>query len=127
MVIGSSIMPASERFTTSTWWAWSSMDRLRWMMPSPPWRAMATAIRASVTVSIGEEISGTRTVIRFETREAVVTWDGTTSLSAGCSSTSSKVRPSRSKGCGTPAALRSSGGSTDQPFARRGDAIMLSP
>ena len=73
MVIGSSIIPASERLTTSTWWAWSSMDRLRWMMPSPPCRAMATAIRASVTVSIGEETSGTRTVIRLDTRDAVVT------------------------------------------------------
>ena len=118
MVIGSSIIPASERLTTSTWCAWSSMDRLRWMMPSPPWRAIATAIRASVTVSIGEEIRGTWTVIRLDTRDDVVTWEGMTSLSAGCSSTSSKVSPSVSKGCGTPAALRSSDGSTDQPFAR---------
>ena len=46
------------------------------MMPSPPWRAIATAIRASVTVSIGEEISGTWTVIRFDTREAVATCGG---------------------------------------------------
>jgi hypothetical protein len=38
MVIGSSIMPASDRFTTSTWCAWSSIERLRWMMPSPPCR-----------------------------------------------------------------------------------------
>src|SRR5918998_3522095 len=89
------------------------------MMPSPPCRAMATAIRASVTVSIGEEIRGTRTVTRLDTREVVVTWDGITSLSVGWSSTSSNVRPSRWKGCGTPATLRSSGGSTDQPFARR--------
>ena len=118
MVIGSSIIPASDRLTTSTWWAWSSIDRLRWMMPRPPWRAIATAIRASVTVSMGEEINGTWTVIRLETREAVVTCDGMTSLSAGCSSTSSKVRPSVSKGCGTPAALRSaSDDTTDTPFA----------
>ena len=120
MVIGSSIIPASERLTTSTWCAWSSMDRLRWMMPSPPCRAIATAIRDSVTVSIGEETRGTWTVIRFDTRDDVVTWEGMTSLSAGCSSTSSKVSPSRSKGSGTPAALRSSDGSTAQPFARLG-------
>jgi hypothetical protein len=42
------------------------------MMPIPPCRAIATAIRASVTVSMGEEINGTFTVIRLETREAVV-------------------------------------------------------
>src|SRR5918998_4988859 len=96
------------------------MDRLRWMMPSPPCRAMATAIRDSVTVSIGEEISGTWTSIRFDTREEVVTSDGTMSLSAGCSSTSSKVSPSRSKGAGTPAALRSSDGST-ATLSRRND------
>src|SRR3954452_10190322 len=84
---------------------------------------MATAIRDSVTVSIGEERSGTRTLTRFDTREAVVTWEGITSLSAGCSSTSSKVSPSLSKGCGTPATLRSSGGGTDRPFARRSGGI----
>jgi hypothetical protein len=44
---------------------------------------MATAIRASVTVSIGEESSGTFTVIRFEIRDAVLTSDGMMSLSAG--------------------------------------------
>ena len=53
------------------------------MMPSPPCLAMATAIRASVTVSIGEEISGTFTVMRYEIREAVLTSDGMMSLSAG--------------------------------------------
>jgi hypothetical protein len=126
MVIGSSIIPASDRLTTSTWWAWSSIDRLRWMMPSPPWRAIATAIRASVTVSIGEEISGTLTVIRFETREAVATWDGMTSLSAGCNKTSSNVRPSVSNGCGTPAALRSpKDGGTNRPFAGLEEAPIL--
>ena len=42
------------------------------MMPSPPCRAIATAIRTSVTVSIGDDISGTFTVIRLETRDAGV-------------------------------------------------------
>ena len=35
--------------------AWSSIDRLRCRMPRPPWRAMAIAMRASVTVSIALE------------------------------------------------------------------------
>ena len=107
MVIGSSIMPASDRLTMSTWWAWSSMDRLRWITPRPPWRAMATAIRASVTVSIGEETSGIFTEIRFDTGVLVSTSDGMMSLWLGCSSTSSKVRPNVANGCGTPAGVRS--------------------
>ena len=35
--------------------------RLRWMMPMPPWRAMAMAIRASVTVSMARETRGSLT------------------------------------------------------------------
>ena len=97
MVIGSSIMPASERLTMSTWCAWSSMDRLRWITPRPPWRAIATAIRASVTVSIGEEISGIFTEIRLDTGVLVSTSDGMMSLWLGCSSTSSKVSPTRER------------------------------
>ena len=53
------------------------------MIPRPPWRAMATAIRASVTVSMGELISGTFNEMRLETRELVSTSDGMTSLCAG--------------------------------------------
>jgi len=56
-------MPASDRFTMSTCPAWSSIDMLRCSTPTPPWRAMATAIRASVTVSIAEETSGTLRVM----------------------------------------------------------------
>ena len=111
MVIGSSTMPASDLFTTSTWCAWSSIERLRWMMPSPPCRAMATAIRASVTVSIGEEISGILTEIRFETQVEVSTWEGATSLSLGCNKTSSNVNPRVANGPGTPAGVRSPGNS----------------
>ena len=40
------------------------MDRLRCSTPAPPMRAMATAIRASVTVSMAEESSGTFSRIR---------------------------------------------------------------
>src|SRR6188768_3223216 len=83
------------------------MERLRWMMPRPPWRAIATAIRASVTVSIGEEISGIFTEIRLDTGVLVSTSDGMMSLWLGCSSTSSKVRPNVANGCGTPAGVRS--------------------
>ena len=124
MVIGSSIIPASERLTMSTWWAWSSIDRLRWMMPSPPWRAIATAIRASVTVSIGEETNGTFTLIRLDTRDSVCTAEGMTSLSAGWSSTSSKVSPRVSKGWGTPVALSSPEfGNTRTAFHALGEKV----
>ena len=51
-------MPASERLTISTWAACSSTERLRCSTPMPPWRAIAMAIRASVTVSIALETSG---------------------------------------------------------------------
>ena len=59
-VTGLVIMPASDRLTMSTCCACSSTDRLRCSTPTPPWRAMAIAIRASVTVSIDAETSGTR-------------------------------------------------------------------
>jgi hypothetical protein len=77
---------------------------------------MATAIRASVTVSIGELISGTFSVMRLETRELVSTSDGMTSLWAGWSSTSSKVSPSVANGSGTPVAERSEGSDNSGPF-----------
>src|SRR5215207_1698350 len=92
------------------------MDRFRWMMPRPPWRAMATAILASVTVSIGELSSGTLAQIRLETREDVSTSAGMISLCAGWSRTSSKVRPSVSNGSGTPVAVRSEGNDNCSPF-----------
>ena len=57
-VTGLVTMPASDRFTRSTWSAWSSIERLRCSTPMPPWRAMAIAIRASVTVSIALDTSG---------------------------------------------------------------------
>ena len=57
-VTGLVTMPASDRFTRSTCSAWSSIDRLRCSTPMPPWRAIAIAIRASVTVSIALETSG---------------------------------------------------------------------
>ena len=51
------------------------------------------AIRASVTVSIADDTSGTRNVMSRVSRVLVSTSLGTTSEAAGSSSTSSKVRP----------------------------------
>ena len=55
----------------------------------PPWRAIAMAMRDSVTVSIAADSSGTRTVISRVSREVVSTSLGMTSVSPGSSSTSS--------------------------------------
>ena len=55
----------------------------------PPWRAMAIAIRDSVTVSIAAETSGMRSEISRVSRAVVSTSDGITSVSPGSSRTSS--------------------------------------
>ena len=57
-VIGSMIMPLSERLTLRTWSAWASMLMFLWMIPIPPSCAIAMASADSVTVSIAAEISG---------------------------------------------------------------------
>ncbi len=54
-VTGWLTIPDSDRLTRSTWPACSSIDRLRCSTPMPPWRAIAIAIRASVTVSIAAD------------------------------------------------------------------------
>ena len=59
-VMGSTIMPLSARFTFSTWVACSSAVRFLWMMPMPPSRAMMTAVRHSVTVSMALDTMGMR-------------------------------------------------------------------
>ena len=59
---------------------------------SPALRAMAIAIRASVTVSMAEETSGTFSVIRRVSRAVVSASPGITMECAGSSRTSSKVR-----------------------------------
>ena len=89
VVTGCVTMPASDRLTRSTCWACSPTDRFRCSTPRPPWRAIAMAMRASVTVSMAADRSGTLTSIRRETREEVSTSVGSTSLSAGSRSTSS--------------------------------------
>ena len=93
-VTGSTIIPASERFTLSTSATCSAIERLRWTMPMPPSRASAIASRASVTVSIAAETIGISSVIVGVSRVTVETSFGRTADSAGTSSTSSKVRPS---------------------------------
>src|SRR5438270_3525081 len=94
-VTGSTIIPDSERFTLSTSATWSAIDRLRWTIPIPPSRASAIARRASVTVSIAAETIGIASSMRGVRRVAVETSFGSTCDSAGTSSTSSKVSPSR--------------------------------
>src|SRR4029079_2492459 len=91
-------MPASDRLTRSTCAAWSSIDRLRWRIPTPPWRAIAIAIRASVTVSIADDTSGTRIRRLRVSWVEVSTWLGLTSDSAGRRRTSSNVSPTRANG-----------------------------
>ncbi len=82
-VTGLVIMPDSERLTRSTWSAWSSMERLRCSTPMPPWRAMAIAIRASVTVSIALDSSGMDNSMLRVSFVRVLTRLGTTSDSPG--------------------------------------------
>lgn len=50
-------------FTFRTSLAWNSGVQLWWMKPIPPVSAIAMAIPASVTVSIGEETNGVFSVI----------------------------------------------------------------
>src|SRR6056297_509931 len=71
------------------------MGRLRCRTPTPPCRAMAIAMRDSVTVSIALETNGMRTAILLVTRLDVSTSLGTISDSPGSSRTSSNVRPCR--------------------------------
>ena len=93
-VIGLVIIPDSDRFTRSTCMAWSSSERLRCSTPIPPSRAIAIAIRASVTVSMALDTSGMESSTLRVIRVMVFTRLGTTSDSPGWSRTSSKVRPS---------------------------------
>ena len=55
----------------------------------PPWRAIAIAIRDSVTVSIALDTSGRRSEMPRVSRVVVSTSLGMTSVSPGSSSTSS--------------------------------------
>ncbi len=78
-MIGSTIIPDSERLTLSTSEAWSAIGRLRCRIPIPPCWASAIANRASVTVSIAAETSGIRSEIPRVRRVWVSTSLGMTS------------------------------------------------
>ena len=80
VVTGLETMPDSLRFTRSTMSACSAMERLRCRMPIPPCRAMAIAMRASVTVSIAAESSGVATSMRRVRRDVVSASLGITSV-----------------------------------------------
>jgi hypothetical protein len=114
-------MPASDRFTMSTWVAWSSTERLRCSTPTPPWRAIAIAIRASVTVSIGLDSNGVLIASDRDNRVAVSASLGRMSEAAGTSSTSSKVRPSAANFAGIVASMDTSfsSGGCKAPSYRR--------
>ena len=57
-VIGSVIMPDSERLTRSTSAACVRGSRFLWITPRPPSRATAMAMSASVTVSMAADRNG---------------------------------------------------------------------
>ncbi len=94
-LIGWVITPCSDRLTRSTSSACRSIDIFRWMTPTPPSRAMATASLDSVTVSIGAETIGARRTIPGKKGLEMSTSLGNTSVRRGTSKTSSKLRPSR--------------------------------
>ena len=91
MVTGFTTMPDSNFFTWATWAACTSGSRLRWITPMPPACAMAMASRASVTVSMAEDMIGICREIERVMREEMSTSLGSTSEAAGLISTSSKV------------------------------------
>ena len=64
-------MPDSNVFTFSTSAACWVGDRLRWTTPIPPSCAITIAVRASVTVSMAEEITGIASSMVLVRRVAV--------------------------------------------------------
>ena len=86
--------PFSLRLTMSTCSACMSMGMLLCMTPMPPSRAMAMAMRYSVTVSMAALMMGMLSLMFFVRLVERSTSGGSTLLSAGTSSTSSNVRPS---------------------------------
>ncbi len=95
MVSGFTTMPLSKRFTLRTSSAWRAMSRFLWMTPMPPCWAMQIAMRASVTVSMAEDISGMLRPMRLVSLERVSAWAGSTEEAPGSRSTSSNVKASR--------------------------------
>mmetsp|Transcript_98536 Transcript_98536/g.261862 ORF Transcript_98536/g.261862 Transcript_98536/m.261862 type:complete len:298 (-) Transcript_98536:224-1117(-) len=66
MHIGSVRKPFLKRLTFMTSSAWSSTGMLVWITPIPPCSAMPMAILDSVTVSIGLETTGVRSLMVLE-------------------------------------------------------------
>ena len=91
MLIGSLIIPDSNRFTFLTSIACDSIDMFLWITPMPPSWAMAIASLPSVTVSIAAEIIGVFKVILLVSFEVKLTSFGRTSECAGTNNISSKV------------------------------------
>ena len=75
-VTGSSIIPASARFTLRTLAACCSMVMFLCNTPMPPSCAIAIAIALSVTVSIAAETIGTFKVIFLENFDCMLTSRG---------------------------------------------------
>ena len=93
-VIGSAITPLSNFLTLATSRAWDSIVMFLWMMPMPPSCAMVMARRASVTVSMAAESTGSPMRMRRVSCVERSTSRGSTPERAGTSSTSSKVSAS---------------------------------
>ncbi len=94
MVTGSLIIPLSDRFTRSTSSACRSIDMFLWMIPMPPSRAIAIAMRDSVTVSIAAATSGMGSRMERVSTDSMLVSLGCTEEWRGTSRTSSKVSPS---------------------------------
>ena len=93
-MIGSAITPLSNFLTRATSRACASIDMFLWMMPMPPSCAIVIARRASVTVSMAAESTGSpRRILRVSWVDRS-TSRGRTSERAGTSRTSSKVSAS---------------------------------
>jgi hypothetical protein len=90
-VYGLLITPLSERFTMSTCIACRSIDMFLCSTPMPPARAIATAISASVTVSIAAETNGMFSSMRRVNQDLIETSFGCVRECRGESRTSSKV------------------------------------
>src|SRR5947209_2479427 len=99
MVTGFRIMPLSDFLTLSTSAAWSVGESTRWMIPTPPSRAIAMASRASVTVSMAALTMGMLIVMRRVNRGRVSVSAGQSEDLAGTNATSSKVSPTGKEGC----------------------------
>ncbi len=78
-VIGSTMIPFSDRLTLSTSRVCSSIDMFLWITPRPPSCASAIANSASVTVSIGDDRIGMFSGIWGVRWVRVSTWRGRSS------------------------------------------------